>query len=75
MYKYCQYFLWWLNEVYKNDWLDIGFANNAQTMVKWINEKLWSEYENKISIAQVLLSPCKTTYAWPIGLSSIIIVF
>ena len=40
----------WLNEVYKNNWLDIGFTNNAQTMVKWKNETLWSEYEDKISI-------------------------
>jgi len=39
-----------LNEVYKNKWLDIGFENNANLAVYGRAAEYWREHENDINI-------------------------
>ena len=54
-----------LNEIYKNQWYEIGFENNANLAVYSQKPEYWKERENKINVIHFTMSKpwhCSTFY-------------
>ena len=57
-----------LNEVYKNDWEDIGFANNANLAVYSQQRKYWDNHESHLNIVHYTMNKpweCGVDYERP----------